>query len=102
MHIYGIQKNGTEEFIYRTAMEKQPQRTDLWTGERGGEGEMCGESNRETYITIQKGESQQEFALCLKKLIEGLVYQPSGVRGEGDGRKVQKGGDRCLSMADSR
>ena len=23
MHIYGIYKNGTEEFIYRTAMEKQ-------------------------------------------------------------------------------
>ena len=23
MHIYGIQKNGTEEFIYRAAMEKQ-------------------------------------------------------------------------------
>ena len=26
MHIYGIQKNGTEEFIYRAAMEKQTQR----------------------------------------------------------------------------
>ena len=25
-HIYGIQKSGTEEFIYRTAMEKQTQR----------------------------------------------------------------------------
>ena len=23
MHIYGIQKNSTEEFIYRAAMEKQ-------------------------------------------------------------------------------
>ena len=23
MHIYGIYKNGTEEFIYRAAMEKQ-------------------------------------------------------------------------------
>ena len=23
MHIYGISKNGTEEFIYRAAMEKQ-------------------------------------------------------------------------------
>ena len=31
MHIYGIQKNGTEEFIYRAAMEKQTQRIDLWT-----------------------------------------------------------------------
>ena len=34
-HIYGIQKNGTEEFIYRTAVEKQTQRIDLWRwGER--------------------------------------------------------------------
>ena len=23
MHIYGIEKNGTEEFIYRAAMEKK-------------------------------------------------------------------------------
>ena len=30
-HIYGIQKNGTEEFIHRAAMEKQTQRIDLWT-----------------------------------------------------------------------
>ena len=31
MHIYGISKNGTEEFIYRATMEKQTQRIDLWT-----------------------------------------------------------------------
>ena len=30
--------------------------------ERGGEGEMYGESNMETYITIYKVESQCEFA----------------------------------------
>ena len=30
-HIYRIQKNGTEEFIYRAAMEKQTQRINLWT-----------------------------------------------------------------------
>ena len=42
MHIYGIQKNGTEEFIYRAAMEKQ----------RGKEVEMHGKSNMETYLTI--------------------------------------------------
>ena len=28
--IYGIQKNGTEEFIYRAAMEKQTQRKDVF------------------------------------------------------------------------
>ena len=32
-------------------------------GERGGEGEIYGKSNMETYITIRKTESQQEFAL---------------------------------------
>ena len=31
MHTYGIYKNGTEEFIYRTTVEKQTQRIDLWT-----------------------------------------------------------------------
>ena len=33
--IYGIQKDGTEEFIYRAAMEKQTWKIDLW---RWGEG----------------------------------------------------------------
>ena len=41
-------------------------------GERGGEGEMYGESNMETYITICKIESQWEFAVCLKELKQGL------------------------------
>ena len=34
-HIYGIQKDGTEEFICGAAMEKQSQRTDLWTQGKG-------------------------------------------------------------------
>ena len=42
MHTYGIQKNGTEEFIYRATMKKQTQRIDLWTWGEGGEGEMYG------------------------------------------------------------
>ena len=37
-------------------------------GERGGEGEMHGKSNMETYITISKIDSQWEFAVCLRKL----------------------------------
>ena len=35
MHIYGIQKNGTEEYIYTAAIEKQTQRIDLWTWGEG-------------------------------------------------------------------
>ena len=45
---------------YYKNLEKQTQRTD--GGGRGGEGEMYGESNMETYITIYKVESQCEFA----------------------------------------
>ena len=65
MHIYTIQKNGSEEFIYRAAMEKQTQRIDLWTwGE--GEGEMYGKSNMETYTTICKIDSQWELLYGLE------------------------------------
>ena len=63
MHIYGIQKNGSEEFIYMAAVEKQTQRIDLWTWAEGKQGEMYGKSNMETYITICKIDSQQEFAV---------------------------------------
>ena len=31
MHMYGIQKDGSDEMIFRAAMEKHTQRTDLWT-----------------------------------------------------------------------
>ena len=44
MHIYEIQKDGSEECINRAAMEIQTQRIDLWTREMGGEGEMYGKS----------------------------------------------------------
>ena len=54
MHICRIQKNGTEEFIYRATMQKQTQRIDIWTWGEGGEGEMYGKSNMETYITMCK------------------------------------------------
>ena len=37
-HIFGIQKNGTEELIYREGMERQMQRTDSWTWGEGRRG----------------------------------------------------------------
>ena len=70
-------------------------------GERGGEGEMYGKSNMETYITMHKIDSQQEFAAWLRKLKEGFCINPEGQDGEGDGREVQKGGDIYIPMADS-
>ena len=46
-------------------MEKQTEKIDLRTW---GEGEMYGESNMETYVTICKVDSQWEFAICLREL----------------------------------
>ena len=62
---------------------------------------MYGKSNMETYITICKIDSQQEFAVQLRKLKQGLCITLEGSGGEGDGRKVQKGGDISIPMADS-
>ena len=49
---------------------------------------MCGESNMETYITMCKIESQQEFAVWLWKLKQGLCINREERDGEGDGREV--------------
>ena len=101
MHIYGLQKNGTEEFIYRATMEKQTQRIDLWTWRERRQGKMYGKSNMETYITICKIDSQWEFAVWVRKLKQGLWINLVGWDGKRDGREVQKGGDICIPMADS-
>ena len=47
-------------------MEKQAH------GERGGEGEVYGESDMETYIIICNIDSQWEFAVCLREIKQGL------------------------------
>ena len=39
---------------------------------------MYGKSNIETYITICKIDSQWEFAICLRKLKQGLCVNPEG------------------------
>ena len=62
---------------------------------------MYGKSNVETYITICKIDSQQEFAVWLRKLKQGPCIHLEGWNGEGNGRKLQKGGDICIPMADS-
>ena len=72
------------------------------TAEAGREeGMMYGESNMETYITICKTDSQREFAVCLRKLKQGLCINLEGWDWEGDGREVQKGGEICVPVADS-
>ena len=71
-------------------------------GERGGEGEMYGKCNMETYITTHK--------IANGNLLQGsgnpnrALYQPRGVvwgeRQEKVGKEFQKGGDICIPMAD--
>ena len=56
-------------------------------GERGGEGEVYGKSNMETYITVCKIDSQREFAVWLRKLKQGLCINLEGWDGEKDGRE---------------
>ena len=103
MHMCGVQKDGTDGFIYRAAMEKQTERTDLETRVKGnrGEGEMDGKSNMETNNSICKIDSQWEFALSLRELKEGLFNNLEGWDGEGDWRGVCGGGDMGVPKTDS-
>ena len=64
-------------------------------------GEMNGKSNIETYITICKIDSQQEFAVWLRKFKQGFCINLEGWDAEADGRDVQKEEDICIPMADS-
>ena len=55
----------------------------------------------ETYITICKIDRKREFAVCLRKLQQGLCINLEGWDGKEDEGKVQEGGDICIRMADS-
>ena len=70
-------------------------------GERGGEGEMHGKRDMEAYITICKIDGQQEFAVWLRKLKQGLCINLEGWYGQGDGTEGQGWVDICIPMADS-
>ena len=82
---------------------QQTLRTDLWMwlGWWGGEGEMYGEENIETYITICKIDHQWEFAVEVREIKPELGDNLEGWDGDGDGRDVQLEGDMGKSMADS-
>ena len=71
-HIYGIYKNGSEEFIYRAAMEKQTYEQTLFSIENRlmnmGRWEERMRRMEETYMTICKIDSQREFVVWLRKL----------------------------------
>ena len=55
----------------------------------------------ESYITICKIDSQWEFTVCLRELKQGLCINLVGLDGEGDGREVQEGGDKCTPITES-
>ena len=59
---------------------------------------MYGKSNMDTYIKI---DIQREFAVCLRKLKQGLCFNLEGWNRAGNGREVQKGGDIYIPMGDS-
>ena len=54
----------------------------------------------ETSITICKIDSQQEFAVPLREVKQGLCINLVGWDGEKDGREFPEGGDICIPMAD--
>ena len=53
---------------------------------------MYGESNMETYITICKLDSQEEFAEWLRKLKQGLCINLEVCEGEEMGGKFKREG----------
>ena len=70
-------------------------------GEMGVEDEMYGKSNMEYYITICKIYRQQEFAVCLRKLKQGLCNNLERWVSKGAMWEFQERGDICILMADS-
>ena len=61
-------------------------------GARGGEGEMYGKSNMETYIIVCKVDCQQEVAVCLRKLKPGLCITLEGAVGREMGGRYKREG----------
>ena len=82
-------------------MEKQTSRIDLGTWGEGRRGRDVWKEKHGTYITICKICSQWELAVWFKKLKQGLCINLEWWDENGDGRELQKGGDKCMPMADS-
>ena len=93
MHIYGIQKDGTDEFVCRGAVEMQTQRTDLWAQGWEGEGGTNGERSVETYTLPYVERIADGNLLYDSELKSGLCDNLEGQDGARGGREVQEGGD---------
>ena len=99
-HIYGLQKDGNDNPVCKTAKETQMYRTVFWTlGE--GEGGMIWENGIETciisYVKEIANAGQMHDTGCL-----GLVHwdDPEGWYGEGGGRGCRMG-NTCTPVTDS-
>ena len=78
-HIYRIQKMVLKNLFTGQQWRNRHREQNYGHGESGGEGEMYGKGNMETYITICKIESQQEFAIMSQETQTGPLYQPREV-----------------------
>ena len=82
-------------------MEKQTQRIDMDMGRREERVRCMERVTWKLTLPYVKRDSQREFAVCLRKLKQGLCLNIAGWDRERDGREVQKGGYICIPMADS-
>ena len=98
MHIYGIQKRGTDQHIYRTTVETQTQRRD-WCAQWGRK-ERRGEW-RVTWKHVQQHVWRRRQRASAVRLKPGLCSNLEGWDGVGAGREVPEGGDTRIPMADS-
>ena len=73
-HIYGIQKAGTEEYVYRAAMETHTE-TDLEKGcEEEGEGEIKAESSKDVH-TLTDANRWPKGICCMAQGIQTGAQQ---------------------------
>ena len=103
-----MQKNGTDEPIWRAGIETQTQKMDMWTQESGGWWwwSELGDEDWHTYTTMCNTASQWEAADWHRELSLVLCDYLEGWNGaEGSEREVQEKGDIynsiCIHRADS-
>ena len=97
-HIHGTKKMVLNNLVTGKQWKNRHREQTYGHGERGGKGETHGKGNIETCIAVCNIDSQQEFAVWLRKLKQGLFINLEGWDGEGDGREVQKGGNICIYL----
>ena len=105
-HIYGIQKYGAVEPIWRQQYRHRHREQTYGHGEGvGREGGMYGETYMETYtlpyvkhVAICEINCQWSFAMWLRGLKLGLCNNLERRDGEGSRRNVQEGGDIGIPM----